>query len=272
MMLLFMDHSERMLRYPSNEVEDDCPVPDWMGRLCCVHLWADETEIAKIAMYLANQGCVKGALCGLLHCSKWVIQSPRMLEQMGMLDWAKWPIRTPGLLELVVECFLEKGAVLNDLPIDVNELEYRPLVLSLLAKKSVIYLEGMPAMQFDFEPTFIEVRNAITVLLLQGQTCGIIPLTTVTQIHEVLQSLTPNLPDNFLPLETLYAMTKSRPSLRQLARTKIRRKMAECGKLSRENLKKLPELPQVMIDFVQLDDLGSGNKMEEIMKEMDKIA
>ena len=130
----------------------------------------------------------------------------------------------------------------------------------------------MPAMQFDFEPTFIEVRNAITVLLLQGQTCGIIPLTTVTQIHEVLQSLTPNLPDNFLPLETLYAMTKSRPSLRQLARTKIRRKMAECGKLSRENLKKLPELPQVMIDFVQLDDLGSGNKMEEIMKEMDKIA
>ena len=165
---------------------------------------------------------------------------------------------------------MEKGAVLNDLPIDFKELQYRPLALSLFAKKSIIYLEGIPAMLCEIEPSFIEVRNAITVLLLQGQACGIIPLTSVTQIHGILQkNLRPNLPDDFLPLKTLYGMTRSVPSLSQLARTQIRRKMAECGKCTRENFQKLElELTNPMIDFVQLDDLGDGLKIEEIMTHM----
>ena len=49
----------------------------------------------------------------------------------------------PGLLERVAERFLEKGAVLNDIPVDDNDLQLRPLVLSLFAKKSIIYLEGI---------------------------------------------------------------------------------------------------------------------------------
>ena len=56
MMLLFVFHSERMLQYPSNEVEEECPLPDKIGRICCDYLWADEEEIAQVAMYLADQG------------------------------------------------------------------------------------------------------------------------------------------------------------------------------------------------------------------------
>ena len=44
--------------------------------------------------------------------------------------------------------------------------------------------------------------------------------------------------------------------------------MAKSGKFSRENLKKLP-LPKPMIDFVQLDDLGDGKEIEEILKKFD---
>ena len=255
MMLLFRPRGEIMLHYPiaPNRLNEDeeffWPFP------------TDEDEMAEIAMYLANQGCVKGALCGLLQCSKWVIQSPRRMEQL-------------------VQCFLEKGAVLNDLPIDYNILKYRPMALSLYAKKSIIYLEGISAMLlFGIEPSFIEMHNAITVLLLQGKTCGIIPLTAVTQIQDMLQrELTPRPlqfgqfeADDFLPLQTLYGMTRSVPSLCQLARTQIRSKMAECGKFGRENLQKLA-LTKPMIDFVQLEDLGDGSKFEEIMTHLEKEA
>ena len=54
------------------------------------NLRADETEVTEIALYLADQGYVKGALFGLLQSSA-----------------------TPQLLKEVVECLLEKGAVLN---------------------------------------------------------------------------------------------------------------------------------------------------------------
>ena len=130
------------------------------------------------------------------------------------------------------------------------------------------------------EPSKIETHNAITVLLLQGKTCGIIPLTAVTQIQDILQrKLTPRPyeqqgqfeADDFLPLQTLYGMTRSVPSLCQLARTQIRSKMAECGKFGRENLQKLA-LTKPMIDFVQLEDLGDGSKFEEIMTHLEKEA
>ena len=42
--------------------------------------------------------------------------------------------------------------------------------------------------------------------------------------------------------------------------------MAECGKFSRENLKKLP-LPEALKDYVQLGDLGDGLNLDEIVKE-----
>ena len=154
---------------------------------------------------------------------------------------------------------MEKGAVLNDLPIDFKELQYRPLALSLFAKKSIIYLEGIPAMLCEIEPSFIEVRNAITVLLLQGQACGIIPHAYVTHAAKI------GMQDR-LPFETLDAMTRSVPSLQQLARTKIRRQMADEGRFSRENLQKL-ELPRPMIDFVQLEDLD-GSKVTEIWPDL----
>ena len=44
--------------------------------------------------------------------------------------------------------------------------------------------------------------------------------------------------------------------------------MAESGKFCRENFKKLP-LPKSMIDFVELDDLGDGKNVEEIMQSFD---
>ena len=80
-----------------------------------------------------------------------------------------------------------------------------------------------------------------------------------------------NLPDNFLPLETLYGMTRSVPSLEQLARAKIRSRMVECDKFSRENLQEL-ELTQTMKDFVQLSDLGDGSEVKEIMSHMEEEA
>ena len=228
MMLLFMKY---------RQIELDCPLYVDPGRQV---LTGRQAEIAEIAMYLANQGCVKGALRGLLKCSKWVIQSPHLLEQ-------------------VLECFLENGAVLNDLQIERDELQYSPLALSLFAKKSIIYLEGIKPSFGDH--CFWKGINTIIILLLQGLTCGIIPHAYVTQAAK-------NRCQNFrpLPLETLDAMTRSVPSLQQLARTKIRRQMADCGKFSRENLQKL-ELTRPMIDFVQLEDLD-GSKVTEIWPDL----
>ena len=94
---------------------------------------------------------------------------------------------------------------------------------------------------------------------------GIIPLRTVKNIQDILQTqLGDHLPPNFRPMKALYAMTLNPPSLSQLARTKIRAQMAECGKFSRENIKKL-ELTKAMIDFMQLDDL-EDRKVKEIME------
>ena len=236
MMLLFMKNRARILQCPDDE-EDECPIP---GR---------QAEIAEVAMYLANQGCVRGAFSALLHCSEYVIRSPPLMEQL-------------------VECFLENGAVLNDITIVPHLLEFRPLVLTLFAKKYIIYLDEIPPKTFEVEPSFTEMKNAITVALLQGLMRGVVPHAYVTKIHDILQrNMTPSLPKDFLPLETLYGMTKTVPSLKQQARAQIRRRMDECRKFRTGNFQEL-ELPTAMIDYLQLDDLGYGTKVEEIMKHM----
>ena len=143
--------------------------------------------------------------------------------------------------------------------------------LCLFAQKSIIFLEGVwTSFVIESWSSKIQVFNAITVLLFQGLVIGTVPLTVVKETQDALESIIEHLPPDFLPLETLYAMTHNPPSLSQLARTKIRRQVAECGKLDRKNLKKLP-LPEALKDFVQLADLGDGSKVEEIMGEAARV-
>ena len=233
--------------------------PDYAGEEQDEHLTVDETEVAEIAMYLARQGCVKNALVAVLLSRPYSFVS----------------LRTPKLLEKVVECFLEEGAVLDTETLWENEIftrytkyYFRPSVLSLFAKKSIVYLEGIPT-PLENSPvypfTHFLMCNAIQVLIFQGMAAGIIPLRSVKNIQDILQTqLGDHLPPNFRPMKALYAMTLNPPSLSQLARTKIRAQMAECGKFSRENIKKL-ELTKAMIDFMQLDDL-EDRKVKEIME------
>ena len=234
---------KRVVKHPFEIV--DCEEEDESLR-------PDETQLAEIAMYLADHGCFEGALIGLLHSSMTVKQTPQLLNE-------------------VVDYFLEKGAVMDaGATLEKEELEimWKPCVLSLFAKKSLIYLEGIPTSHMLESPYFEPLANALTSTLLLGQASGILLLSAVEEIHNTLQSDYGNVPHITLLLETLYGMTKEPPSLRQLARTKIRAQMAVCGKFSRENLKILP-LPKPMIDFVQLNDLGDGKKIEEIMESFD---
>ena len=205
------------------------------------HLEADETEVAEVAMYLARQGCVKNALT----------LSQKLISKIG--------IQSPQLLDKVVECFLEEGAVF-----DINEANWKSMTMSIFAKKSIIYLEGIPTSSIDNHDV------AMKVLLFQGMAAGTLPLTTVKDMQDRLLTRTRNLPDEFLPLKTLFWMTRSVPTLSQLARSEIRRKMAECGKFSRENLKTL-ELPVAMIDFMQLKDLGDGKEVDSIMENFSSL-
>merc|ERR1712117_226283 len=105
MMLLF-GHRDRILQCPDDE-EDENLEPD------------QQAEIAKIAMYLANRGYVRGALDALMHCSESVIKSPLLMEK-------------------ILDCFLENGAVLNDIGMPNSILKYRPLAVSLFVKKSIL--------------------------------------------------------------------------------------------------------------------------------------
>ena len=83
---------DRLVKFPSEVVNDFVNDEEADG-----HFRGDETEVAQIALHLADHGCVKGALFGLL-----VTQ-----------------LETPQLKE-VVECLLENGAVMNE--INVREL------------------------------------------------------------------------------------------------------------------------------------------------------
>ena len=109
-------------------------------------------------------------------------------------------------------------------------------------------------------PFNIDVCNAITVMMLKHKICGTIDHTVVTEIHTILQkNMFPKLPDKFLPLETLYEMTGQAPTLKQLARREIWKRLANSGNISRENFERLGEefvLPRKLMDYVQGDDLG----------------
>ena len=242
------DLPTRRVKFPSDlETEDENYRPE-------------ESAIAEIAMHLADHGCVKGALLGLLQSSSSL---------------------TPQLTNEVVECFLKNGAVMDVELKDKEELEEamdtkcKPRLLSLFAKKSLIYLEGISRSSKAFMPKSpyfqpIYISNALALLLLRGQACGTLPLADVKEMHDVLKSDYGDFLPNIFPVETLYDMTKNPPSLKQLARTKIRAQMAESGKFSRENFKELPDLPKVMVHFLQLDDLGDGKEIEEIVNKFDQ--
>ena len=222
------------------------------------YLETEDAEVTEIAKYLAKHGYVKIALRAVLHFTG------------GMNRFLLYPMEVK-LLDEVVECFLENGADFKrNLTLDESFI-YGAHPLCLFAQKSIIFLEGVPT-SFVFESGSIRIQmfNAITVLLFQGLVTGTVPLTVVKEIQDELELTIEHLPTEFLPLETLYDMTHNPPSLSQLARTTIRRQVAECGKLDRKNLKKLP-LPEALKDFVQLADLGDGSKVEEIMGEAARV-
>ena len=204
-----------------------------------------ETEVADVAKYLAKHGCVKNALRAVLHSEK------------GMLS--------PQLLEEVVDYFLEKGALLNTNSTSNVDCPYRPTILALFAKKSIIFLEGLQ-MSLKKESKPCQKYSTVTILIIQGMVSGNISLSVVQEIHDILPSeLRERLPPNFRLLESLYSMTQNPPSLSQLTRTTIRKQMSKCKQFSRENLRKLP-LPESLEAFVQLADLGDESKVENMME------
>ena len=153
-------------------------------------------------------------------------------------------------------------------------IQFRPAALSILAKKSIIFLEGLPT-SFDPKdcpgPGFhSHLFNAYTVLILQGWASGIVPLKAVKELDDTLKlepywGVGEDLPPSFGPLKTLYDMTENPPMLQQLARTTIRTQVAKCNRFRRENLRKLP-LPNPLKEYVQLTDLGDGKEIEEILR------
>ena len=173
-------------------------------------------------------------------------------------------------MERILDCFLENGAVLND--INDGALVYRPLAVSLFAKKSILHLEEMSPTAILYRhgnvtrPYYIDVCNAIIVMMLKHKIYGswiygrFMDQTTVTEIHTILQeNMTNGLPDKFLPLETLYEMTGQAPTLQQSVRRDIWKRLAESGNTSRENIERLGVefgLPRVLMDYVQADNLG----------------
>ena len=170
-----------------------------------------------------------------------------------------------------MDSFLENGAVLNDIEIEPGVREFRPLAVCLLAKKSILHLEKMSpmailysppmpmSMEHEIQPSFTDVWNAVTVMLLQGKICGTVDLKIVNEIHAILKRNWTNLPDKFLPLNTLYEMARKAPSLKQMARREIWRRFALLGNISRENILRLEVefvLPRELMDYVQADDPG----------------
>ena len=163
-----------------------------------------------------------------------------------------------------MDCFLENGAVLND--INDGALVYRPLAVSLFAKKSILHLEEMsPTAILDrhgnvTRPYYIDVCNAITVMILKHKIYGTVDQTVVTEIHTILQeNMTHGLPDKFLPLETLYEMSGQAPTLKQLARREVWRSLANSHNVSRDDFERLGVefvLPRKLMGYLHADDLG----------------
>ena len=75
------------------------------------------------------------------------------------------------------------------------------------------------------------------------------------------------MPDKFLPLETLYETARKAPSLKQIARREIWRRLADSGNISRESIQRLEVefgLPKELMEYVQADD--PGLEIDAIMK------
>ena len=198
------------------------------------------TELAEIAMYLAKHGAANRGHA--LH--------------MLLLPRGEGYNLRPPLLNEVVDCFLDNGAVLDVHDIFLQDcFVWRPSVLFLFARKSIVFIEGIPTSnQGETSPS--KPLNSLMVLMIKGQVSGTLALTDVQEVHDNLPDYVEGrLPTDFRPFEIFKALTKSPPSLRQLARTKIRSQIAECGKFCRENLKKLPGLPEILKEYVQLSDL-----------------
>ena len=233
----------------------------------------DVTEVAEIAMYLAKHGAAKRgqALHAVLlpHDEGWNPYEGQDREKGYNL--------MPPLLNEVVDCFMDNGGDLHSVDLLLqNVYVWRPSVLFLYARKSIVFIEGIPTHADDMW-TNSRVLNTLMVLVIKGHVSGTLTLTDVAVMHFKLRkhNLEGRLPTNFRPLEIFKALTKSPPSLRQLARTKIRSQIAKgpegCRRLSRKKLKKLPDLPEILMEYLQLSDLDElwirhGSEFEEIAR------
>ena len=154
---------------------------------------------------------------------------------------------------------IDKGVVPTTIP------EYKSLVGSLYTKKS--WSGTYVLKDIESEVNFGAIVGSIRVLMFQGLVSGTVPLTAVKDMHRILKlKMRERLPIDFMPVNKLYTMAQNPPSLSQLARTKIRRQMTECGggSFCREDFQKL-EIPESLKDSVQLAGLGDGSKVLEVM-------
>merc|ERR1712117_759268 len=245
---LFLGDGLQGVQHPAYDLDDDDDEYE--------NLETDETEVAEIAMFIAKQFRVDSSVSSMI--------------------FLRGRIRKRHLLDQVMECFLETGQQLFPKQCTwwAISFDFSCSVMTIFAQKSFIYLEGaMTSLEMD-EVTFhdlfqhikyICISNLIKVMILQGMTAGYIPLLAVKRMHKILQyEIGEDLPPHFRPLEIMYTMTKSPPKLSQLARTKIRKHLAECEKFSRENLMSL-DLPHTLKEFMQLSDLGDGSQVAKIM-------
>ena len=164
----------------------------------------------------------------------------------------------PKIVKLLVsngaDIEIENGVVPTRVP------EYKSLVGSLLADES-------------YETGVAGIKIAVRVLMFQGLVAGTVPLTAVKEVQKILRlKWREHLPVNFKPMKKLYTMAQNPPSLKQLATTKIRRQMTECGggSFCKEDFQNL-EIPQSLKEWVQLAGLGDGSKIFEDLDGMDEI-
>ena len=147
----------------------------------------------------------------------------------------------------------------------------------LFARKSIIFIEGLPTLKYANRIYYsYGWNNTLLALVIKWLVSGTLPFTDVQDMDIKLRRNFGNhfeerLPKKFRPSEILCAMKKSPPSLRQLARTEIRSQVAKSGNFCRENLEKLPDLPEILKDYVQLSDLDQiwieyRSEFEEVME------
>ena len=114
----------------------------------------------------------------------------------------------------------------------------------------------------------MEMRNkeCIKILLEHGASTKFNDRFGETALHKALY-------DEQLDLEVvkwLFQGTENPPTLRQLARTKIRIQMSNCDKFSTGNIRTLP-LPGTLMEYVRLTDLEDGSEEQKLMKRVTEI-